>query len=89
MFGEESSAVSLRFLQLQKEHSHFVAGRAKAGGREIHNSGLALALKGSTLAEEFSRPCCCPGSWKHQKDSVVENPIALFPLLLVASLATL
>lgn len=42
-----------------------------------------------SASESFSRPCCCPEPWKHQRGSPVENLITLFSLLLVALLTTL
>lgn len=50
---------------------------------------LLLSWRGSASAESFSRPCCCAGPWKPQRDSLVENLIALFSLLLLALLAML
>lgn len=48
-----------------------------------------LSWRGSASAESFSRPCCCAGTRKPQRDSLVENLIALFSLLLLALLAML
>lgn len=50
---------------------------------------LLSPWRGSASAESFSRPCCCPGPWKPQRDSPGENLMALFSLLLVALLTVL